>query len=308
MGHLQLWIDEPGASLDLVSGAARIRLASGEMRQVGVGALAQVTLLRPATLSTDLLRACHENGVAVALLSERSPNAAFLWPASPRGARLRHAQHRVADDAAHNLDLARWLVAEKIREQMRWLTAQDVEHHLERFRLAALATSQIDTLRGIEGASSARYFRLWAGLWQAPWQFPGRDRLPPGDPVNALLSLTYTLALAMTGRLAGARGLDLAVGSLHPLTGDRPALAMDLMEPLRPWCDQWVWQICESGKVTPQDFELDPERGCRLTRDGRRKYYAAWFADQRRWFEPQARRGLAGWLRQLRVRPEGLPD
>jgi len=301
MGHLQLWVDEPDVSLDLCAGAVRITAPEGTSRRVGLGALAQITLLRSATVSTEVLRACHEAGVSLVLLSERSAAAGILWPASRRGARLRHAQHLMAADLPRSLEMARWLVKAKITEQARWLDAHGVPHTLNRFLAAAGLGSTIDTLRGIEGAAGAQYFRLWGGLWLCPWQFTVRGRQPPGDPVNALLSLTYTLAQALVGRTASARGLDLAVGCLHPLTGDRPALALDLLEPLRPWCDQWLWQLCESGKLTPEDFELEPQRGSRLTRDGRRRYYSAWFAEQKRWFEPQARRALAGWLVRLRA-------
>jgi CRISPR-associated endonuclease Cas1 len=91
-------------------------------------------------------------------------------------------------------------------------------------RLAAETSGapSLDALMGLEGAAAARYFGLWATAWQQPWHFPGRNRRPPRDPVNALLSLGYTLALNPVGQQAALRGLDVSLGFLHAPHSGRP--------------------------------------------------------------------------------------
>ena len=93
-----------------------------------------------------------------------------------------------------------------------------------------------------------------------PWHFKERNRRPPRDPVNALLSLSYTIIGNSIGQLATIRGLDVSLGFLHiPLKG-RPSLALDLVEPVRPWVDQWLWQnIQKTELLTPKHFTLSNE-------------------------------------------------
>ena len=86
---------------------------------------------------------------------------------------------------------------------------------LQRFRLAADEAADLSILLGVEGAAAARYLQAWRGLWGGEWGFKGRNRRPPRDPVNALLSLTYSMAQGPVGRLALRHGLDPALGFLH---------------------------------------------------------------------------------------------
>lgn len=154
---------------------------------------------------------------------------------------------------------------------------------------------------GIEGAASARYFAAWGRLWEPPWEFPRRSRRPPRDPINALLSLSYTLALQYVGRMAVLRGLDTALGFLHTPQPGRPSLALDLLEPVRPWIDQWVWQSLNGRRLLKTDhFVFNRADGCRLNKEGRGLFYAAWHQDEAHWLRRPARNGLALVLNALR--------
>jgi CRISPR-associated protein Cas1 len=303
MSGLTLIIDRRGARLSLSdSGILRVQYGE-ESHRVGLHALQQLLLLGEVELTTRVVRACLEAGVSLALLPRRGRGeTVHLFPPGPTAFALRHAQHLHYHHPASRLRLARLWVIAKLHQQQLWLDAHGLGGaDLERLVEAAQTAPDPATLMGMEGAGSARYFEHWRQLWQAPWQFEHRNRRPPRDPINALLSLSYTLALHSVGRQATLRGLEPAVGFLHtPLRG-RPALALDLLEPLRPWVDQWVWQWVQTERaLTPEQFDCNPTEGCRLNRDGRALYFAAWFRAGEDWLRAPRRSALALLLRALR--------
>lgn len=200
-----------------------------------------------------------------------------------------------------NLYLHRALVGAKLEQQVLWLEAHGLDAGtVRRFLPEAAAAPGIPELMGVEGAAAARYFSLWGGLWQSPWEFRGRNRRPPRDPVNALLSLSYMLALNRVGQMAALRGLDPALGFLHAPLNGRPALALDLLEPVRPWVDQWVWRLLEAGALRPEDFTLNPGEGCRLGKEGRAVFFREWHTGEDQWLPRPARHALALVLARLR--------
>lgn len=304
MSAMTLLIDHKEAQLTLEgTGVVCIRYPDRPPVRVGLHGLQRLIISGDIALGSRLLRACAEAGVGLVLVPARGRGAAVnLFPAPAATLHLRHAQHCGFADAARRLPLARATVVAKIGQQQVWLEAQGTGANLSRFQTEARQAADIGSLLGIEGAASARYFAAWAGLWEAPWSFPGRNRRPPRDPVNALLSLGYTLALGYVGRLVAARGLDPGFGFLHTPQAGRPALTLDLLEPVRPWVDQWVWERLQSeGLLTPAHFTLSSAEGCRLNQEGRARFYAAWHQQEDRWLRTPARHALAILLNGLRA-------
>lgn len=212
---------------------------------------------------------------ALRLLFARQIAVAWLTPAGNacRGrlvrddsslTKLRILQHRALADAAACLALAKHVVHDKIQSQL------DAARHYQRHgaplatdSLAALqgfctrgaAATDLDQLRGVEGAATSVWFRLFGQLLKPPWKFEARVRRPPTDPVNALLSLGYTWLLARAVAQCEAAGLEAALGALHAYHPGRPSLACDLMEPLRvPLVDRWIVSCCNEGRWTPENF------------------------------------------------------
>ncbi len=159
------------------------------------------------------------------------------------------------------------------------------------------------TLMGIEGSVSKNYLAQWRTLWDNAWGFKERNRRPPRDPVNALLSLGYTLAGNSVGHLASRYGLDLALGFLHIPSRNRPSLALDVLEPVRPWVDHWLWQKVQDGLLTPKHFYQTKDNGCRLDKQGRNLFFTTWYDDAEPYLRKPIRDSLAlmlGTLRQYR--------
>ena len=297
------WIVEgKGARLELAApGVALLIDGEGRKQRVGLGGLRLILIRGEVSLSTRLLRAAHQGDVGVLLIPARGRDAACdLFPALAHRARLRLAQFRCRIEPERRLRLARALITRKIEAQAYWLRAHGLEVPMERFITGLAAVPDHDTVMGLEGAAAARYFQHWGALWEEPWHFNGRNRRPPRDPINALLSLGYTLAGHYVGRAARQRGLDDAVGYLHTEAANRPALILDLLEPVRPWVDQWIWSIAADGWLNPEHFTTNDGEGCRLNKEGRGIFFREWFSAEETWLRTPTRQALAVVVEALR--------
>ncbi|HLV02564.1 MAG TPA: CRISPR-associated endonuclease Cas1, partial [Acidobacteriota bacterium] len=130
----------------------------------------------------------------------------------------------------------------------------------------------IDTLRGLEGAAQAAYFRAYTTLFPPSLDFHRRNRRPPRDPVNACLSLAYTLTHFEAVRIAYIVGLDPFLGFFHEIAFGRESLACDLIEPIRPSIDRWVWDLFRSRILRTEHFRSD-KNACVLGKAGRSHFY-----------------------------------
>jgi len=153
-----------------------------------------------------------------------------------------------------------------------------------------------ERLRGLEGGGAAAYFGAYTTLFPPSLGFSKREKRPPTDPVNAILSLTYTLLHWEVVREIEVIGLDPTVGFYHDFDYGRESLACDLIEPLRPLADRWVWKLFRERYFTARDFSEGEERpGCYLKKGGRKEFYLLyeqWAGDMRAMIKADVR-GLA---------------
>jgi CRISPR-associated protein Cas1 len=146
---------------------------------------------------------------------------------------------------------------------------------ITRLVLADAATYQ--ELLGHEGMASREYFRAWRQVIGQDWGFTSRQRRPPPDPVNAMLSFGYTMLVQEAVAALEGAGLDAAVGFLHRARWGRPCLALDLMEEFRPVIvDAVVLRCLSTGIVRFEEFETAPDTGCRMNARARRAFLAAY--------------------------------
>ncbi len=200
---------------------------------------------------------------------------------------LRTAQYRASFDKSTCLQFARGLVSAKIQNcrtllRRNWKRAESsnpVLVDLKSDGRRAARTESLPELLGVEGTAAARYFRSFGAMLQEPasdaelgFDFETRNRRPPKDPVNALLSFAYSLLVrAWTVTLASV-GFDAYRGLYHQPRYGRPALALDLMEPFRPLlADSVVVQAINNGEVRPTDFKT-VAGSVNLGADGRRRF------------------------------------
>ena len=160
-------------------------------------------------------------------------------------------------------------------------------------RLVLADAVSIEEIMGHEGMATREYFRSWHEEFGESWGFTARERRPPPDPVNAMLSFGYTLLTHEAVAALGTAGLDPAVGFLHQARWGRPSLALDLMEEFRPLVvDAVVFRCLATGIVRPEEFETTPGLGCRMNARARQAFLAAYERRMLTLFthEPSARR------------------
>ena len=190
-------------------------------------------------------------------------------------------------DAGFCLALARDLVDKKLARQIEWfdeLRGTDMQARYELTHAMQLLREQkgrlsraenLGALRGMEGSAVACYFDGLKAVVPDSLHFKSRNRRPPKDPLNALLSLTYTLAHAELAIALYGAGFDPYVGFYHQLDFGRESLASDLLEPVRPLADRFCLQLVRKQTLTRDDFSTT-ESGCLLGKAGRARYYAAY--------------------------------
>lgn len=244
--------------------------------------------------SPRLMGACAERGIGLCFLTQHGRFLARISGPVSGNVLLRTAQYRLADTPDQALPIARMFLTGKIFNG-RWSLERTLRDHAlrvdtERMKTAIEQMKQalndlmhagsVEELMGIEGVAAKAYFSVFEQMIlknPAYFRFDGRNRRPPMDPVNALLSFTYTiLGHEITGALESA-GLDPAVGFLHALRPGRASLALDLLEELRaPLADRFVLSLINLGTITERDFAQKENGAFYLTDDARKRFLAAW--------------------------------
>src|SRR6185436_506705 len=176
----------------------------------------------------------------------------------------RMKQYELVSDKERCLDLARRLVAAKIGNSAGLLRRYRINHpesvplepiqELELQAERAGTVASLDELLGVEGSAAARYFSTLGGLVPREIGFTGRNRRPPRDPLNALLSFGYVLVGNELQSLLDGMGFDPYMGFYHQLDYGRPSLALDLLEELRaPLIDRFSLGLLTRRRLTPDD-------------------------------------------------------
>ena len=241
--------------------------------------------------SPFLLGLCGERGVHVSFLSEHGRFLARIEGPVSGNVLLRVAQMKAAQDAGKSRDIAASFVAGKIINARTILQRRlrdhgdDVDCAQCVIELAALVqklrkASTTDEVRGVEGEAAAKYFKTFNALLVAQrdaFTIQNRNRRPPLDPMNALLSFLYTLlAHDCTGALESV-GLDPQIGFLHGLRPGRDSLALDLMEEFRaPLADRMALSLVNLQQLGPKDFKTSESGAVEMRDDARKTVLLAW--------------------------------
>jgi len=225
----------------------------------------QVVIRGNAQITTQALRALLERGIPVSFLSGGGYFVGRATGNDTNNVDLRIAQHRVAADDQMCLELARAFVVAKVRN-CRTMLRRNHESlgtttlfELKQLARKASTAESLASLLGIEGAAARVYFQAFSGMLKPKvpmsFDFQRRNRRPPRDPINALLSFTYAMLVKEIVIAASGVGLDPLLGFYHQPRFGRPALALDLMEELRPIvADSIVVNAINTGVVAADDF------------------------------------------------------
>ena len=283
-----LYIDRKDIELRYANGAIDVYDPTGHRGSVPLAGLDRVVLHGRVQLSTSVLSAFVKAGASVVLLGGRRSRHVATCVGKPHNdVRRRLGQFDAYRDASARTRWARELVAAKIRSQQRVLEralAVRPDKRLTLFRAsqrldAALAhlsagreATTVSTLLGVEGSAAAAYFRAFTSLFPPALEFTARRRRPPTDPVNACLSLGYTLLHFEAVAATHAAGLDPMLGLYHAPAYGRESFAADAIEPFRAHVDLWVWHLFRSRVFTERGFRRDGD-AVLLAKAARRRFY-----------------------------------
>lgn len=286
---LPLHVQTPGARVRKTGDTLIVDTDDGKI-EVPLIHVSDLVLHGPVSLTTPALGALLSADIPVSWLTIGGWFLGHARPLSVASCDTRLNQFRAAEDPLRSRRLAAGLVAAKIRNQRtilrrNWKSGAKAGRdnalaRLKRLARAAPHAPGTDRLLGLEGEAAAIYFRHFNAMLSEcalpEFRFENRNRRPPADPVNALLSYAYAL-VARTFAVALTRaGFDPSLGFFHRPRHGRPALALDMMEPFRPiLADSTVLTLVNNGEVTASDFTFHGP-ACALKPPGRKAVISAW--------------------------------
>lgn len=289
-----LYVTTEGAYLHLDHETLKVDVEGQTKLQVPMHHLGGVVCFGDVMISPAAMHRCAEDGRFLVLLDRNGRFKARLEGPVSGNVLLRQAQHQAMGDSVKTLAIAKNIVAGKIQNTRQIVlrgareaedpndaealkqTAETLANALTRLS----ACDDLDQVRGVEGESARAYFGSFDRMVREDresFKLDGRNRRPPLDPMNAVLSFLY--ALVMNDCVAGAEGvgLDPQMGFLHALRPGRAALALDLMEELRSvLADRLALTLVNRKQVTKKDFVERPGGAVHLNDDGRKEVVVAY--------------------------------
>ncbi len=283
-----LYIDRKGLHVRLDGQALSFYLGKNREGTAPIRPLQRVVVVGDVQIDAPALHRLGEQGVHVLFVGGKSHAFKGIF----RGRLHKNALLRVRQYALSRKSFAAGFAREQVRRKVagqRRMIREALERrsdlHKPLFdafstlgrveeKLSADGAMGRERLMGLEGGAAAAYFRAYTRLFPPSLGFTKRVRRPPTDPVNALLSLGYTLLHFEAVREVETIGLDPCIGFLHEFEYGRESLACDFVEAFRPGIDGWAWSLFRGRTFEAADFSSGGERpGCYLKKEGRRRFY-----------------------------------
>lgn len=285
-----LYLDHRNLELTQRGQSLRIYQDGHFQRSIPLDLISHIVCRASVALSSSLMTNLAHAGIGMTLFGGRhGQQSSHLGISGTQDVTRRLGQYRLYMEPEQRVAWCCRLVAHKILRQIRLLQQArqqrpdlrlDISRSLTPLRgqlqqLKHAPPTQIDSLRGIEGSAARLYFSAYACLFPDSLNFHGRQRRPPPDPVNALLSLSYTLLHGDVQQALASVGLDPWLGIYHEPAHGRASLVCDLVEPFRPRVDAFVWQLIRERSLRHHHFSLE-HNGCLLNKEGRAIFYPSY--------------------------------
>lgn len=286
-----LYVTTPEAYLSKDGLNVVITVKQDEIFRIPIHNIEQIVTFGYMGASPGVMKLCADNDVSLTFLSPQGKYISHSQGPTKGNVLLRKAQYKYSDEPNYALHLSKLFIAGKIQNYKNILrrfirdngentevsTAAD---YLLGCKRRVMNASSIDSVRGIEGEAATCYFGVFQQLilnQQNDFVFEGRNRRPPKDAVNAMLSLVYTLICNDVTAALETVGLDPYVGFMHTLRPGRPSLALDVMEELRAYLgDRLVLSLINRRQITIKDFIKQTEDSIVMTDSGRKTILSAW--------------------------------
>ena len=296
MRHLLnvLFVTSQDAYLSLDGENVVVSREKQEMGRFPLHNLSGIIAFTYAGASPALMGACGRKGIDLTFCSPTGRFLARTVGEENGNVLLRREQYRIADDPRRSCQIARNMILGKLYNA-RWSVERTRRDHPDRIdpdRFSAVSETlrgllpqvaeetNLESLRGLEGTGASAYFGVFEEMIlreKEAFFFHGRNRRPPLDPVNAMLSLAYSLLASECAAALESVGLDAYVGFLHRDRPGRTSLASDLMEELRPcYADRFVLTLINNRVLQGEDFQTVENGAVLMKEEARKRFLKAW--------------------------------
>ena len=289
-----VYVSDPDMYLALKGKNLNLLKQNDSIARIPLHNLEAITTFGYQGASPALMNECMENNIAITFFTNNGRLRGRVIGKTNGNVTLRKRQYRLSDCESESTKIAKHMIIGKIfnGEQLLKRTLRDhalrvdterinlVTNHLRVARVKAQKCSVLDELRGIEGNAASLYYSVFNECIlqnKNTFIFNSRNRRPPLDPVNALLSFAYSLLASESAAALEGVGLDSYVGFLHRDRPGRTSLALDMMEELRPAiADRFVLKLINRQQINTTDFIIKENNAVILTDDARRNFLQLW--------------------------------
>jgi len=287
-----LVIDRKDMMLDSKGNRLIIKCEAIKTQNVPLNGLAQVLIVNSTTIKSHTINLLSEHGIPLVIINSRNPQKlSLVYGPHHKCSERRLEQYKLVSNEQAKITLSKKIILAKTRGQLKTLNHLKKKLARHRFvltdgikklhkllRKIELAPGQINMLLGLEGACAAIYFKAFTTVFAPSLGFTQRIKRPATDPVNAVLSLTYTLLYSECSNALYSAGLDPMLGVLHKPCYGRGSLACDMSELYRAVLDLWVYEMFCEETLRKEHFSdsTDHENPCLLMKAGRKIYYSQW--------------------------------
>lgn len=282
-----LFVDRKDVEVRLDDGVLVFTQKEQRVASVPLLAVDRIFFRGNIKLDSSLLGKLGEKDIGVVFLSGRHATPSLFYPRTHNDAKRRICQYKAFIDMGFRIQFAKDLISnkfdsdkyclEKIKEECN-LYDQDIlkiQTKLNGYKDNIFLVDNLSSILGIEGHAATEYFSIFEKTLPSELNFKGRNRRPPRDPFNAVISFIYTLIFAEACKQIYDVGLDPFIGFFHELDFSRESLACDVMEPLRAYADYAAFVMFKHNVLKVEDFSSS-EQGCFLGKSGREKFYKSY--------------------------------
>ncbi len=265
-----LYIKDQGAVVQKRSERIAVTKGAATLLEIPVACIENIAVIGNIQVTTQALHMLMANGIDVSYFSFSGRYLGQTGAEFSRNIFLRFAQYALYNQTDRRLAIARDIVSNKISNQIamikryRWGEnghdwKADIKQ-LERFRGTLAQKQTANGIMGVEGICSNIYFGAFGAMFHCDFSFHGRNRRPPRDPINVLISLGYTFLTKEVSSALEAESFEMYLGFLHGIKYGRKSLPLDIVEEFRqPVVDRFVISACNKRMMNPYDFEDDGE-------------------------------------------------
>jgi len=289
-----LFVTLPDVMVNLENENVCVKKDSETLLKIPLLNLEGLVLFNYFGATPQLLSECTKRNITVSFLNEYGKFLGSFHGETKGNVLLRKEQYRISDNPIQSIKYAKNFVFGKLHNQ-KWVLGRGLRDYALRINddllkkesaqitenmKQTLVCDDIALLRALEGNAAHSYFEAFNELIlknKDSFTFTNRNRRPPTDPVNAMLSFAYTLLANDCRHALECVGLDSYVGFMHTERSGRASLALDLMEELRPhFADRFVLSLINRDEITPTCFETQESGAVLLSDKARKNFLSAW--------------------------------